>query len=1055
MALELITTPYGPAASEALERLVDRAKTTDPLAPVTVIVPTNYSGVSLRRLLARRPQGVANVTFLTLYRLAELLGASVLATSGRRPVTRPVLAGAVRAAVRAQPGMFAEVAHHPATEAALLAAYREAAHLSAGPWTRLSARSERAAEVLRLVSDTRRRLEGEWYDEDDLVEAAIGSLAQGGPMASGLGQVVVFLPQRLGRVQCQLVRAVGDHTSVCIAAGTTGARDADSTVVTTLARLGVGIDLPEASPSVGHPPPSLPTAQRIITTSDPDDEVRAAVRIVLEAAGRGTPLERIALLHPTPQPYARLLGEHLEAAGVAFSGEAVRPLTERVTARTLLGLLDLPERGFSRPAVMAVLASAPVVDRAGRPLPVSAWERLAREAGVVGGAAHWDTRLSLLAADRRARAVAAHGPDAPERAARRAELDANRADWLRDLVGHLATQLTTAVPTTWAGFSAWARWLLGILGKDDDRAGWPPEEVDGANRVEAALERLASLDPIDPHPDLPRFRRTLEAELEADLGRVGSLGRGVLVGGLATALGVDLDLVVVCGCSEGLLPSRVREDSLFPDSERVVTDGELTERGEHVGDQHRSLLAALAAAPESVLLHPRGDLRAARARVASRWALDTARALSGGALSVHDLAELNESWLEHVPSYASGVLHCTVPATEAEHNLRSLAVSIDAGRSLDDHPLAGLDGFRHAIEMIHARRSGGFTRFDGNLSALDLPVPGTAKRFLSPTALEAWVSHPLGYLVERVLGVQMVVEPEDSLTISPLDLGTIVHEALDRFLTEAAASRPGGPLPTEAWDEHQRRRLLEIADLLHDELGQRGLSGRPVFQRRDRARLHRDLDEWIERDSEHRATLGARVVATELCFGVSGAPPVELKLDDGTVVRLRGAADRVDRLADGTLLVIDYKTGSRRGYTGLSADDPHLGGQRLQLPVYGLAAAAAHGADVTDVEARYWFISRKGDFAWEGYRLTNDVLDRFRSVVSLIVSSIGGGLFPDRITDPNRDFFWRPSVADPDGLGAGERFRAWEQARRHPLLEDYVQLLEGPLPAGGSAGEAS
>ena len=39
-------------------------------------------------ILAARPGGVANVTFLTTFRLAERLGAGALAAVGRRPVNR-------------------------------------------------------------------------------------------------------------------------------------------------------------------------------------------------------------------------------------------------------------------------------------------------------------------------------------------------------------------------------------------------------------------------------------------------------------------------------------------------------------------------------------------------------------------------------------------------------------------------------------------------------------------------------------------------------------------------------------------------------------------------------------------------------------------------------------------------------------------------------------------------------------------------------------------------------------------------------------------------------
>ena len=62
--------------------------------------------------------------------MAELLGSSPLSGAGRRPVSTPVIAAALRAALADRPGIFAPVAGHAATETALIAAYRELRDLS-------------------------------------------------------------------------------------------------------------------------------------------------------------------------------------------------------------------------------------------------------------------------------------------------------------------------------------------------------------------------------------------------------------------------------------------------------------------------------------------------------------------------------------------------------------------------------------------------------------------------------------------------------------------------------------------------------------------------------------------------------------------------------------------------------------------------------------------------------------------------------------------------------------------------------------------------------------
>ena len=86
------------------------------------------------------------------------------------------------------------------------------------------------------------------------------------------------------------------------------------------------------------------------------------------------------------------------------------------------------------------------------------------------------------------------------------------------------------------------------------------------------------------------------------------------------------------------------------------------------------------------------------------------------------------------------------------------------------------------------------------------------------------------------------------------------------------------------------------------------------------------------------------------------------------LLRFRGKADRVDRADDGSLLVLDYKTGKADGYRGLTADDPDQGGRLLQLAVYGVAARQHQQTPDAAVRAEYWFVSARGNFVDRGLR---------------------------------------------------------------------------------------
>ena len=263
--------------------------------------------------------------------------------------------------------------------------------------------------------------------------------------------------------------------------------------------------------------------------------------------------------------------------------------------------------------------------------------------------------------------------------------------------------------------------------------------------------------------------------------------------------------------------------------------------------------------------------------------------------------------------------------------------------------------------------------------------------------------------MQYVLRVDVPEQPEQVLSISPMDRGHLVHRTLDRFLREVL-ERPHSerPKPDEPWTDTDRSRLREIA--LEECAGYeaRGLTGKAIFWERDRRAILRNLDLFLTEDDSSRADERRELLASEMAFGFADAdfPPLAVELSDGRVLRFRGSADRVDVTDDGDLVVIDYKTGSKRPYLHLSEDDPDRAGSRLQLPIYGRAARVAADRPDGDVWAGYWFITEKEHFAWEGYELTKVVDERFDEVLRIIVDGIESGHFPQRPPEPT----WRPWV---------------------------------------------
>ncbi len=605
---------------------------------------------------------------------------------------------------------------------------------------------------------------------------------------------------------------------------------------------------------------------------------------------------------------------------------------------------------------------------------------------------------------------------------------------LRDLVLGLIDAIgdARARPAPWSVRVPWLRDLLALLtGGAGPHASWPLDEVRAAEKIDAALERLASLDDIAGPAPLDVFRRTLEIELDADLGRVGRFGEGVLVAPLSFAAGLDLDLVVVLGMAEGSLPAPVRDDALLPDGDRRHALGELTLRRDRVGRDHRQVLAALASSSRQVLCVPRGDLRASNQRVASRWLADVASTLAGTRVTTDALDEptTRPPWVHHVPSFAAGVLHTAFPATAQEYRLR-------AGAAAVDDPATA-----HGAAVIAARRSADFTRFDGNLAGAGVTTP--LDGVVSSTRLEGWAKCPFAFFGERLLEVAPAEDPELQLEMSPMTRGSLIHEILERFVAEVLVRPPDRqPSPAQAWSDDDHARIRAIADEVCGEYEAQGVTGRPVFWRRDRAQVIALADRFLFEDDVQRRANGTRPLAAEYAFGIAdGAPPVEIPLGDGRSLRFRGSADRIDEGPAGSYVVLDYKTGRDRDYTSLSADNPDDRGTKLQLVVYAFAARARAQAPGAAVRSEYWFVSEKGGFTTRGYDVDDRVVDRVTGTLRTIVDGIEQGAFP---AHPVETFgpWGRCPWCDPDGLGVSDLRRAWERKRHAPGVRGYAALAE-------------
>ena len=211
--------------------------------------------------------------------------------------------------------------------------------------------------------------------------------------------------------------------------------------------------------------------------------------------------------------------------------------------------------------------------------------------------------------------------------------------------------------------------------------------------------------------------------------------------------------------------------------------------------------------------------------------------------------------------------------------------------------------FLHRLEAVagearwEAAKSAGeqYVHFAQALDAPDevkpvkqpVPTPPRATRplKLSVTAIEDWLRDPYTIYARHILKLEPL-DPVD-MPLSAADRGSAIHNALGDFTKSFANDLPADPI----------RVLREIGQKHFAPLMERPEARAlwwPRFQR-----IVRWFSEW---ETARRGDIAAIDAETR------GEIPIHL--DDGRTFYLSARADRIERHADGSFVILDYKTGA-------------------------------------------------------------------------------------------------------------------------------------------------
>ncbi len=267
------------------------------------------------------------------------------------------------------------------------------------------------------------------------------------------------------------------------------------------------------------------------------------------------------------------------------------------------------------------------------------------------------------------------------------------------------------------------------------------------------------------------------------------------------------------------------------------------------------------------------------------------------------------------------------------------------------------------------------------------PVSARPRR-LSVTQIETWMRDPYGIYARHVLKLQ-ALDPIDA-DPGAAERGELIHRALERFIRAHPAA-----LPADA-----ERALIEIG---RETFG--AALSRPGVWAFWWPRFCRIARWFVAEEGRRRTTLAESRGEVEGALTLAGP---------GGPFMLTGKADRIDRIRDGTLVILDYKTG------GVPKPNEVERGFAPQLPLEAaIARAGGFGGGAARVAAlAYWRLSGgepPGEVKW--------IADDPAAVDALADGAIAGlERLIARFDDP----------ATP--------YRAWPRPEWAPRFTDYAHL---------------
>jgi ATP-dependent helicase/DNAse subunit B len=914
------------------------------IEPLYIVVPNNLCGLYLSRKLARKLFSHSNVKFITIIDLAKKLAIKTLAEQELMEIPSFLDQVLILEIIKLldESSYFSKVVNLHGFPDALIDTFRD---LSQGGIDKFdfvekdkdtfSFTAKKLGELSKLYNKfIETRYSYKFYDNDYIIK--IASECENAEEVLGTDKISIYGIYDLNYIQWKFIKALSDQLNITlffpykdnIQERITSERHLSKEGISRYANytfdlfINDGFKIETIKNKVERTPlmefqskwfgeerVTCTPPIKILSCFMPLKEVEEIARRIIILAKQGVPFYDMAIITLSSSLYLKLIESIFQRTGIPYYISDTEPDYSNRILRSAVLLLNLINSKLPRQDVIDFLqyASVPYEKIIGKKfVRDTLFDKISMIAGVIEGKDNWLKNLDSY--------IDSFEFKDEDETSTNKTIYIETANVLKAIIEHISDDISIFPIEGY--ITEYLNLTINIIKKfipDEDEIGIVEE-------VKKEIEKLEFLNVKLKWRDFKKIILSVIETIQPDKGSFQKNGVNVLSPMISR--GLRFRVVFLPGLSEDAFPTKGKQDPLLLDFEREdlnrKIEGFLPLKRERSNEDLQLLAMAIDSATEQIYItYPKYTGVGGDDTFPSYYISTILQTLLDKKPSYNELLSgegLTDEIFENIP-YSSTDKNEYITLEEYDLSAITQAYRKKDTKRISEILDEGLFPFtRKGLEQWFMTLKKGFNKYSGlieNNVIKELIYDRFISNGVSPTSLQDYAICPYKFLLKRILNITILSEPEKILAISPILIGSIIHEILHRAYEKIknkdniVSIKEFGKY-TDIINETINKKFKDIIDTFPEEYR--------FLIREEILLLSPLIERAIDYDSSEEPEW--ELLYLESRFGRSRPQsenilteePLRKELEEGLNIDISGKVDRIDVNREKNIIrLIDYK----------------------------------------------------------------------------------------------------------------------------------------------------